>query len=1425
MNKLLNISLCFILTLNFGYSQSIKRNVISSFGASSNTANSIVETTFGQPPNIGTITDGNNYVRQGFQQPLYNFIFTPGCTDSLAINYDANALIDDGSCLYNVSGCTAQLANNYNPYATIDDGTCLYSSFVFGCTDSTALNYNLLATVDDSSCCSSTGNVWSQIGLDIDGEAVGDWSGYYVSLSSDGNTVAIGAHKNDGNGLNAGHVRIFENIGGSWSQIGQDIDGEAAGDESGYSASLSSDGSIVAIGAINNDGNGSNSGHVRVFENLGSSWSQIGQDIDGEAAGDESGQTVSLSSDGNTLAIGAVSNDGNGTWSGHVRVYENFGGSWSQIGQDIDGEAAIDQSGHSISLSSDGSILAIGAQLNDGNGLNAGHVRIFENIGGSWSQIGQDIDGEAADDWSGYSASLSSDGSIVAIGATRNDGNGTNSGHVRVFQNLGSSWSQIGQDIDSEAAGDDIGYSVSLSSDGNTLAIGAVSNDGNGTDAGHVRIYHYNSSSWFQVGQDIDGEASGDRSGISVSLSSNGNTVAIGAFTNDGNGNDAGHVRIYSVDSPCLDLGCLDPLALNFDPNATVSDSTCVYPIYGCIDTSAVNYNVLANTDDGSCTYCTLSVNLPDTLSGCDSVQICTDTIVGGSYSWSSSNTSTSGNLAIGDFYQGGLIFYLDGNGGGLISAPSDQSTGAEWGCYGTNIPGADGTAIGTGAQNTVNIVNAGCGIAANLCANLTLGGYSDWFLPSKDELNEMYFSIFDGALGNVGNLSGLYWSSSEKDNSNAWGVYLQNGYSWGGGSKTNTLIVRAIRSFSSPNIDTSNCIWVSNSGWNYVTVTDSFGCIATDSVYVQIDICGCTDPTALNYNPNATSNDGSCIAFVYGCMDSTATNYNPLATVDDSSCVPIVYGCMDSTAINYAPTSNLDDGSCTYCTNDTSYTNITACDSVVWNDSTYTQSGTYSYSGGASNNYSMSFDGVDDYVDFGSNNLFFPSTDYTWQFDFVVRSHYYQTNSVQMHQPFINRSVGYNLDGYSMSYGNWGGSTQPNYYLWYGQGMNNIMQESWSSDSLITLNNWYNFTVVKSGDSIEIYLDGYNVTLSSTLSFDSLINNPTSMLLGATADILNICNVCPDSTFLDGLIDNLTLWNTALSDSDIQQYMNCPPTGSESGLVGYWNFEEGSGTTVYDQTANGNDGTINGATYNTNVPTQSCALTNTNGCDSTAILNLTINNPTSSYLSVSECEDYIWSVNNVTYSTSGLYIDSSLNTDGCTQVDSLDLIIYNATTSIDVQSACDSYTWNGVTYTSSGQHVYSTTNANGCDSIAILSLTINNATTSIDVQSACDSYTWIDGNTYIASNSFATYTLAGGNLYGCDSIITLNLTINQGDTSYTNITACDSVVWNGTTYTQSGTYSYSSTGSNNYSLDFSNQSDWLSIPSINTGNNFTSMG
>ena len=166
-----------------------------------------------------------------------------------------------------------------------------------------------------------------------------------------------------------------------------------------------------------------------------SSWVQKGSDIDGEAANDYSGGSVSLSSDGTIVAIGAQSNSGNGSFSGHVRVYEwNSGSSsWVQKGSDIDGEVGGDNSGSSLSLSSDGTIVAIGAMWNDGNGSNSGHVRVYKWNGTTWVQRGSDIDGEAASDYSGGRVSLSSDGTIVAVSSLYNDDNGTNAGHVRVY--------------------------------------------------------------------------------------------------------------------------------------------------------------------------------------------------------------------------------------------------------------------------------------------------------------------------------------------------------------------------------------------------------------------------------------------------------------------------------------------------------------------------------------------------------------------------------------------------------------------------------------------------------------------------------------------------------------------------------------------------------------------------------------------------------------------------------------------------------------------------------------------------------------------------------------------------------------------------------------------------------------------------------
>lgn len=386
---------------------------------------------------------------------------------------------------------------------------------------------------------------WNQLGLDIDGEADDDRSGWSVSSSADGLTVAIGAIYNDGIGPEAGHVRVYKYLSGVWTQLGLDIDGETDEDRSGYSVSLSADGSTVAIGAAFNDGNGYSSGHVRVYEFISGVWTQLGADIDGEAIDDHSGWSVSLSADSLIVAIGAENNSGNGFAAGHVRVYKFISGVWSQLGADIDGEEAGDRTGFSLSLSADGSSLAIGAVGNQSNGIGAGHVRVYKYLSGIWIQQGADIDGEAGGDQLGFSVSLSADGSFLAAGARGNDGNGTGSGHVRVYEFISGVWTQLGADIDGEAAGDQSGRSVSLSADGSTVAIGAELNSGNGIQAGHVRVYKFISGVWIQQGMDIDGEVATDRSGVSVSLSADGSTLAVGAHLNSENGPLSGHVRVY----------------------------------------------------------------------------------------------------------------------------------------------------------------------------------------------------------------------------------------------------------------------------------------------------------------------------------------------------------------------------------------------------------------------------------------------------------------------------------------------------------------------------------------------------------------------------------------------------------------------------------------------------------------------------------------------------------------------------------------------------------------------------------------------------------------------------------------------------------------------------------------------------------------
>lgn len=280
-------------------------------------------------------------------------------------------------------------------------------------------------------------------------------SSYSASLSNDNTILAIGTHEASNNSFQSGCVRVYQNKQGVWKQIGQTINGEAEGDWSGYSVSLSGDGTTVAIGAKRNYGqNGKDSGHVRIYENNNGVWKQVGDDIDGVREGDWSGYSVSLSEDGGTVAIGAVLNNKNGANSGHVRVFKNISNKWIQAGGEIKGKNPRDYFGASVSLSNRGDMLAVGAHQ---GGASTGYVSVYKNEKGDWRQVGDDIVGASIGSFTGWNINLSNNGATVAIAAYNTNTKGKRYAYVRTYQNKLNAWIQQGKDID----GKSFGYNLS----------------------------------------------------------------------------------------------------------------------------------------------------------------------------------------------------------------------------------------------------------------------------------------------------------------------------------------------------------------------------------------------------------------------------------------------------------------------------------------------------------------------------------------------------------------------------------------------------------------------------------------------------------------------------------------------------------------------------------------------------------------------------------------------------------------------------------------------------------------------------------------------------------------------------------------------------------------------------------------------------
>lgn len=327
---------------------------------------------------------------------------------------------------------------------------------------------------------------------------------------------------------------------GQWVQLGNSINGQVVGDGCGYSTAISANGTIVAMGSPSNDNGGSSSGQVRVFGLSNGVWSQIGADLNGETSGDQTGQAVSLSADGSIVAIGEPFNNDLGFTSGQVRVFKNINNNWTQIGQDLFGQNAIAEAGKSVDLSADGSILAFGAPNTTVNGkFFAGKVKVFANQNNNWVQKGGDIDGDGSIIKFGTNVSLSDNGNIIAIGQTGDPSN-TNpkdTGRVKVYHYVGSQWVQLGNTIFGTAGQDEFGHRVSLSATGNILAIGTYAK-------GEVKVFELINGVWTQLGNTLFANA-GDSFGYGLSLSGNGSHLAVGARHVTTGNNQQGRAYVF----------------------------------------------------------------------------------------------------------------------------------------------------------------------------------------------------------------------------------------------------------------------------------------------------------------------------------------------------------------------------------------------------------------------------------------------------------------------------------------------------------------------------------------------------------------------------------------------------------------------------------------------------------------------------------------------------------------------------------------------------------------------------------------------------------------------------------------------------------------------------------------------------------------
>ena len=448
---------------------------------------------------------------------------------------------------------------------------------------------------------------FGQVSDPIIGANAGDGLGS-CSMSADGTIIAVGEYGYDSN---KGRAAMYKYSGGSWVKMGAYIDGTVAGGIFGYAISLSEDGSIVVIGGANSN---SNIGLIRTFQYstpgiIGGSWTQIGENIDGDNADDYFGYNVAISNDGSIVAAGAYKAKlGGTTTNGTVKIYQykiptgtewtsgnvikgtdtnQVAGKlyWTQLGTDINGDHNGEMSGFVVSLNGNGNIVSIGSPYYSGDN---GRIRVFQYIEGSWSPLGGNISSNTGGR-SSYT-SLSDDGKFCAVGTLRHSGD---SGMVQVYEystpgTVGGVWNKIGGDMvaDSVARMSE----VAINGDGTLLVVGGYYSN---NYTGAINIWQYDGSSWTRI-KSMAGPNAGSRFGISTAISRDGSLVIVGANGYDVAGTEGqGAVYVYQV-----------PVTLPKINTSTIpAGNNFINNFVNTLDTDLAGLTLLTNTFDYTLSY------------------------------------------------------------------------------------------------------------------------------------------------------------------------------------------------------------------------------------------------------------------------------------------------------------------------------------------------------------------------------------------------------------------------------------------------------------------------------------------------------------------------------------------------------------------------------------------------------------------------------------------------------------------------------------------------------------------------------------------------------------------------------------------------------------------------------------------------------